>query len=112
MGIGWIQVGINAPKEEFSARIVDWPSSTRAELIAILTAIYTCNYDNTATIYTDSEATIKRFHSLSNPAMTNRRKLKIPNHNIWSVLMELISKNNIKVILKKIKGHSNNVYND
>ena len=26
--------------------------------------------------------------------------------------MELISKHNIKVILKKIKGHSNNVYND
>ena len=112
MGIGWIQVQENTPREEFSAQISNWPSSTRAELIAIVTAIYTCALNSTVTIYTDSEATIKRFHSLKNPTMTNRRKLKIPNNIMWSILLEIIARNKLNVFLKKVKGHSHDPHND
>jgi hypothetical protein len=42
MGIAWIQVSNNHISHSFSAQIQNWPSSYKAELIAILSAISTC----------------------------------------------------------------------
>jgi ribonuclease HI len=112
MGIGWTQVEPNTPHRDFSARVKDWPSSSRAELLAIMTALYTCPKECTVSIYTDSLTTINRYKQLTNPLTTNRQKLKIPNHTIWSTILKLIDEAALHTTFVKIKGHSNNIHND
>jgi ribonuclease HI len=61
MGIGWIvkeidNIGSNI---NFSSSLENWPSSTRAELGAIWTALLVTPYGAQAHIYTDSKAAIE-----------------------------------------------------
>jgi len=39
MSIGWIQILYSVSQHQFNARVVDWPSSTRAELFSFLTVL-------------------------------------------------------------------------
>src|SRR5216110_3519104 len=41
-----------------------------------------------------------------------RRTLKIKNHSIWTVIMQTVEKFHLKVILHKVKTHSNLMEND
>ena len=66
IGIGWHQSSIDASSEEFFATIGDFPSSTKAETIAILTVLLTCSYSYTVDIFTDSAATITNFEKFIN----------------------------------------------
>jgi ribonuclease HI len=112
MGIGWTQVEPNTPHQDFSARVTDWPSSARAELLAVLTALYTCPKACTVVICTDSLTTINRYTQLINPLTTNRQKLKIPNHTIWTTILKFIDEAELNLSFVKIKGHSNDINND
>ncbi len=112
MGIGWTQVEPNTPNRNFSARVKDWPSSSRAELLAIMTALYTCPRTCTVCIFTDSLTTINRFNKLMKPLTTDRQRLKVPNGTIWSTILKLIDKSDLHITFSKVKGHSNDINND
>src|ERR1043165_4455974 len=53
MSMGIVQMNPLTPQFQFYACISDWPSSTRAETMAILTAIYVCPKECSVTIMTD-----------------------------------------------------------
>ncbi len=112
MGIGWIQHEPNTFQCEYSAQVKNWPSSTRAEAWAILSAIYVCPQNCQVKIFTDSQACIDRYLSCINPLLTNRKSLKIPNGNIWSCIMDLIQTYNISLHFTKVKGHSTDDLNN
>ena len=83
MGIGWHQSSIDAPSVEFFAAIGNFPSSTKAKTIAILTALLICPHSCTVDIFTDSAATIANFEKviIHKNNSTFRRLLK--NQHIW-----------------------------
>ena len=64
MGIGWAQIHNNSVTHNFSAQITNWPSSYKAELFAILSAISTLPRNSTVDIYTDSQSIISKFTNL------------------------------------------------
>src|ERR1043166_5643843 len=57
MAMGWIQVESIDSKNiiaEFNAANIEWPSSTKAEIIAILSALLVVTSNSNVIIYTDS----------------------------------------------------------
>lgn len=112
MGIGWVQVYENSIQHTFSAPIQNWPSSYKAELIAILSAICTCPRGSIIQIYTDSQSIISKYTKITtHPPNIN----KIYSHNywpIWQTLLNLIKSYSLKITLYKITAHSNNIFND
>jgi len=57
MAIGWIQVeSIDSKKiiAEFFAANIEWPFSTKAEIIAILSVLLVVTSNSNVVIYTDS----------------------------------------------------------
>src|SRR6266487_1834566 len=63
MGSGWISLNGNC---SFSCSTSTWPSFTRAELLAIYTALLTVPINRSVIIKTDSQAAIDRFYRSSN----------------------------------------------
>jgi len=59
MGISWINV--NQKQVHFSASAILWPSSTKAEMLACLSALIVAPPRTQVTIFTDSAATIAGF---------------------------------------------------
>ena len=54
MGISRTQIENNSSTYNYSAQILKWPSSYKAELLAILSAICTYPRNSNIQIYTDS----------------------------------------------------------
>ncbi len=64
MGIGWTTTFKNVNNVTFHAAISGNPSSTKAEIIAILTALITCPAHTIINIYTDSQYCVDHFDRL------------------------------------------------
>src|SRR3954471_21550553 len=63
MGLGWICPDIStAHSNHFNAAVVNHPSSTRAELFALFTALITCLKSSSPTIFLDSQAVIDGYN--------------------------------------------------
>ena len=82
MGIAWIQTFNDSIIHQFSAQIQYWPSSYKAELIAILSAICTCPRNSTIHIYTDSQSIISKYKALLH-AKYNPSKIYL--YNYWPI---------------------------
>ena len=54
MGIGWVAINDQNVIGTFSAQIRNWPSSTRCEIVALLSALCTAPIGSTITIHIDS----------------------------------------------------------
>ena len=66
MGIGWVQVDSNDQViHKFTAKVHLWPSSYKAELFSILSAVSTTSRNSTINIYTDSQSIISKFIQLN-----------------------------------------------
>src|SRR6266498_1696752 len=61
-GCAWCEINTVVPSTFQAAVAVDWISSTKAELMAVLTAVATLPSDCNVQIYTDSKALIDKFH--------------------------------------------------
>ena len=113
MGVGWLQVD---SKEEY---IIDegfigargWPSSTKAELLAIWCVILIAPSESKIKIYTDSAAVIA---SIDNTMqyVTNRKRMKKKNYSLIIDIEDTIKTKKIEIELVKVKGHSNNRQNN
>jgi len=61
-GCAWCKINTVVPSTFQAAVAVDWISSTKAELMAVLSAVATLPSDCTVQIYTDFKALIDKFH--------------------------------------------------
>ena len=88
-----------------------WPSSTKAELLAIWCVILIVPSESKIKIHTDSAAAIA---SISNNGqyITNRRKTRKKNYNLIIDIENTIKTKKIELELVKVKGHSNNRWNN
>jgi ribonuclease HI len=109
MGAGWILKGSEL---SFGCGIVNFPSSTRPEILAILTAILAIPHNSKLTVYSDSQAAID---SINSALSQNTRKLHLFKHNnfiLIRTITELIKNKTLDFHLIKVKGHSNETWND
>jgi ribonuclease HI len=116
LGVAWLQTDSNWPLLSFNATLSSYsPSSTLAETVAILAAIYASPPDSNIEICTDSQVAISTFQKLSfifcdslsiNPAF------KIPYFHIWSMIFNLIAQSNISISFTKVKAHIDDISNN
>jgi ribonuclease HI len=113
MGIGWVVVDGNSSDSSisFKCRIVDWPSSTRAELGAIWTALLAVPYKTKVRIYSDSRAAIEGIQN-SKGTMSIRSHFKVKNRSLIGQILDCCITKKLDLELIKVKGHSMNVWND
>ncbi|PKY54146.1 hypothetical protein RhiirA4_472792 [Rhizophagus irregularis] len=111
MGYGWIFTTNLIEDIKYSGSCKNWPSSSKAELIAILTALV-CPPQSSIEIYTDSATCIFTFNALYSPKLTARRLQKINNCAIWNTIKFIINTLKLKVSLFKVKAHSGHPLND
>ena len=104
MGFGFIILNNNNTSETFNGRTTNYPLSTRAELMANLTALITIPSKSTVNIITDSQAAIEN--------LTGKSNKKIQNQILRNAIINTIEETQLTVTYIKIKGHSNNPYND
>jgi len=116
LGLDWILISNDGSvvNPSFYASTFLSPSSTKAEIMAILSAIIVCPTGSTIKIHTDSQAAIDGFelNVNDNVWLTDRRRLKNRNHILWSVIKQIIYDNDLKVFLRKVKAHSGDPFND
>ena len=64
MGIGWFIANLEIHNTKFHASLSSFPSLTKAEIFALLTALIVCPTNSTVDIYLDSANTINTFNKL------------------------------------------------
>jgi ribonuclease HI len=110
MGIGWV-LKTEDQDLTFQARTSQtFPSSTRAELLAILSSLITIPSNTTVELYTDSQAAINSIHTylLKN---RNKQKKHLKNQITLDNIQQIIKILNIQLNLHKVKAHSGNTDN-
>ncbi|PKY62229.1 ribonuclease H-like protein [Rhizophagus irregularis] len=113
MGYGWTTSNLANVNITYNGSLKFFPSSTKAETMALLTALSTCPHLGRITIYTDSQATIDSFHKTKNLHCTSpRRYNKVNNNILWSSIHYIIKELSLRVHLVKVKAHSGNAFND
>jgi ribonuclease HI len=109
MGARWILKGSEL---SFRCGIVNFPSSMRPEILAILTAIFATPHNSKLTIYSDSQAAI---NSISFALLQNIQKIhffKYNNFTLIKTMKELIKDKALDFHLIKVKGHLNEMWNN
>jgi ribonuclease HI len=103
MGYGWILL---TEKEEilFQGKIEKFPSSTRAELMAILTVLVTLAPHTCAMIYSDSQAAIQGIKTRVSQHSKYKQRLK--NLIILENINKVISQEKLQIIWEKIPAHA------
>ena len=105
MGLGWINV--NQKNVYFSASAILWPSSTKAEILAYLSAFIVATPKAKVTIYTDSAATIDGFAKSDQfMQLSVRKREKTPNFQLWITIDYIIKVLNLTVMMVKVKAYS------
>ena len=98
-----------------SAFATSFPSSSSAELGAIFTAILVAPKYCHITIYTDSQVVIQqfaKFNSIRCFSPSIRPLQKITNYPLWFSLFDVIDKQHLTIVMRKVKAHSGDLYNE
>jgi ribonuclease HI len=105
MGFGWTLQGSNNQQYTFQGQTNNFPSSTRAEITAILTLIVIIPDNSSITIFTDSQAALqainKSFHISPSQGL---RKYK--NWPLLDKIIETCHNRNIHLTLEKVLAHA------
>ncbi|PKK72901.1 hypothetical protein RhiirC2_362367 [Rhizophagus irregularis] len=110
MGYGWCVSNSFEQKIFFNGTGTLMPSATKAEILAIVTALIIAPSYSSITIFTDSQAAIDGFNKSSQLRYISPRRFnKINNTILWAALHHNIQKLNLIVDLKKIRAHSDNL---
>ncbi|PKY49035.1 hypothetical protein RhiirA4_422638 [Rhizophagus irregularis] len=113
MGYGWHISNITHSIISYCGSLEHFSSPTKAEIMAILTAIIILPSNATVTIFTDSQAAITTFHQSANlQHISPRRFNKINYNSLWSAIHFIIRKLVLKISFVKIIAHSNLANND
>ena len=89
-----------------------WPSSTKAELLAILIALIILPPNSRVTIYTDSQAAIDGINKIMNTDILPCQWLKSNNNSLLSNIKGKITYDKLIIKFIKVKGHSGNLINE
>jgi hypothetical protein len=81
MGLGWVIVLDNKQIVQFHASSFEWPSSTRMELLAVVSLISTLPAHSSINIFTDSNNVIEKYKKFKSYILY-RKKKKIMNFNL------------------------------
>src|SRR6266542_3547806 len=108
MGAGWI---IKDTELSFKCGVEHFPSSTRPELMAILTAVLAVPIQAIVIIYTDSQAAIDGINGILQ-TNSSRQIFKMANNSLLGVIKQLISAKGLDFNMEKVKGHSGIEGND
>jgi exonuclease III/ribonuclease HI len=112
IGIGWIIYDENNNElSTYRAEARNTPSSTKAELLAILTAILATPQGKTITIFTDSKNAISNLNTLILESKPHKKKTDTftkssPNYLITKTITNLIQNKHITAKFIKVKSHS------
>jgi len=115
LGIGWVQTSDNGfILTDYSANIrPEWPSSTKAEVMAIISILEQLVPNSSVNFYLDSLSTITNLTNILHPSIKfNNNLLKKTNHSLWFYIEQLIRSKNISITLNKLKSHSGHALND
>ena len=114
MGFSFIQTNIDSPYIEFSASIDNFPSSTKTELAAIVSALLVSPSNSIVQIFTDCDTIIQQFLQNENNILssTPRFIFKEQNNTLWSILRSIINISNIRLTFIKVKAHSGDHFNN
>ncbi|CAB4436715.1 unnamed protein product [Rhizophagus irregularis] len=113
MGYGWHISNIMDFDLFYHGAIEHFPSSTKAEIMAILTALIILPPHSSVNIFTDFQAAIEGYKKSSQlHFISPRRYNKINYISLWSVIHDIIKKLSLKLTLIKVKAHSHSAYND
>ncbi|PKY59553.1 hypothetical protein RhiirA4_515610 [Rhizophagus irregularis] len=113
MGYGWTTSNLFNCNITYNGSLQFFPSSTKAETMAILTALVVYPEFGKITVHTDSQAAIDSFHKSKNlHTISPRRFNKINNNILWSSIHFIIKTLSLQVKLLKVKAHSDNQFND
>ena len=88
-----------------------FPSSTRAELFAIYTALAVLRPNQHVRIFTDSQAAIDGIKKFKKNKYSIRKKIKLENHGIIEAIDNILEINKNTTFIK-VKGHSNLKWNE
>ncbi|EXX63118.1 hypothetical protein RirG_155320 [Rhizophagus irregularis DAOM 197198w] len=100
----------NEPALSAQTNLSLWPSSTRAELVAIFLALLTGPMNAKIRIYTDSQSAIYMINNQHNKS--GRKLLKQTNSLILLKIDILLQEKKMDLNLVKVKGHSGDVMNE
>ena len=89
----------------FNCSTKTWPSSTRAELLAIYTALLTIPNNRSISIYTDSQAAIDGIHK-SRSYFAHNKWLSANNRNLLNNIEFVTNFKSLQVVYVKVKAHS------
>ncbi|POG58120.1 hypothetical protein GLOIN_2v1790829 [Rhizophagus irregularis DAOM 181602=DAOM 197198] len=110
MGAGWILKNTDI---SFSCGIRFHPSSTKPELLAILTALLVTPSESRINIHTDSQAAIDGINTINNMVSRHGCKfLKLNNYIILFAIYDIITSKRLDIEIHKVKGHSGCHWND
>jgi ribonuclease HI len=112
MGAAWIQSKGPKIDSSFKCGLENWPSSSHAEVVAILTALLVTPEYCKVDIKTDSSVCIENFKRVTSPYITTRGWLKIKNYIVWAMIVETIKQKSLSLNLIKVKAHSGITYNE
>src|SRR5215208_2264367 len=116
MGVAWLQSDPSAPLLSFNATLIlSQPSSSLAELVAVLSALYVAPTYAAVNIFTDSQNVISSFDKMDyfyTFSPTFNPIFKISFYPIWFFVVKLIREKFISIELHKVKAHSNDHYNN
>jgi ribonuclease HI len=96
----------------FCAQLENFPSSTKAETVAILLSLLVAPASCAVSIFTDSQAAIDIFGHVTSTNLTSRLLLKHHQSFIWNMIRDVVTTNHLDVSLVKVKAHSKHYFND
>jgi ribonuclease HI len=116
LGIAWLQTDPQWPSLSFNASLLSQsPSSTLAEIVAILVAIYVSPHNSDIEICTDSQVAISSFFKLSflfRDSLSINPAFKIPYFHLWSMLFSLLAQKHIAISFTKVNAHTDDIFNN
>ncbi|GET04699.1 ribonuclease H-like domain-containing protein [Rhizophagus clarus] len=111
LGAAWVEVS-SSVNDTFQCSTTHLPSSTKAEVLAILTAIIAAPTHCHVTIHTDSKNAIDTFNKTGRTNLSQRRIMKLNNFSLWILIHRLIKTKSLRVDVFKVKAHFGHLHND
>jgi ribonuclease HI len=114
MGTAFLQTEGNNIGSTIKARVENWPSANKAEIVAIALAILTVPVNSKIIIKTDCASCITTFHKLldKDPKLTHKRWLKTNNWMIWFIIMENIQTKNLNISMQYVRAYASEKFNE
>ena len=114
-GWGFVLLCKTKEKDKKMSGYEENTTNNRMELMAVIEGIKAIKKTCNLTIYTDSAYVYNAFtqgwiNNWLQNGFKNAQKKPVANKELWLELLSLIEKHNVKLV--KVKGHSDNVYNN